>query len=103
METDYSHLVFENYTIGEYISHWEHRKRTYEHYKEALSYGAPIFLVAGLVALYFDFTVFAVALLAIGALMQQDSSKKDLMVDVMKEHYYLARFIATQQSSKPVK
>jgi len=53
--------------------------------------------VAGLVTLYFGFTVAAVALFAIGIFFGRGASRYDLMVDLMKEHYYLAMFIADQR------
>ena len=94
-----SALAFVEGTIDEYLWHWKYRERKYKHEQRSLFCGALGFLTAGLVALYVGSIVFAVALLAIAAFFHRGSSQKELMGDMMKEHYYLAWFIAAQQAS----
>src|SRR5438094_813356 len=88
----------DSYTFADYTLAWEYRERTYKQYKVALFYATLGFLAAGLLALYFGLTVFAVALLAIGTIFGLGSFHNDLMEDVIKEQYYMARLINQQTS-----
>ena len=84
--------------LGEYLSSHQYRKQNLEPYGPLLFKVSIGFCIAGLVVLYFGFTVFAVALLAIGAFFHSGSSFSQLKRDMMDEQYYLAQFIAAQHA-----
>ena len=86
-------------TIQEYMSNWEYRRTNYARYIPVLFYAALGMTAAGLVMLSFDSIVVAVVLLATAAFFVQGCFHNLLMVDIMKEHSYLAKFIADQRET----
>ncbi|NOS82778.1 MAG: hypothetical protein HOP32_14470 [Nitrospira sp.] len=84
--------------LGDYLSSQQSRKQNLNLYGPLLFKVSVGCCVAGLAVLYFGFTVFAVALLAIGAFCLSGYSHSLLMQDMMDERYYLAQFIATQRA-----
>lgn len=84
--------------LGDYLSSQQNRKQDLNLYGPLLFKVSIGCCIAGLVVLYFGFTVFAVALLAIGAFCLSGSSYSLLMQGMMDEQYYLAQFIATQRA-----
>ncbi|MGH7184278.1 MAG: hypothetical protein ACREJN_20215 [Nitrospiraceae bacterium] len=91
-------MPYQNYTITEYMSDRQIRGRSHTKYQRILLYIALVFFAAGLVTLYFGFTVIAVFAFGVGAIFHQGSSQYLLLKDQMTEHHYLALLIATQQS-----
>lgn len=86
------------YTIDEYVRDHKIRKEKYRVEGAVFFNGAIGLLVAGLVALYFGFSILAVALLVIGAIFYSSSIHSQLMKDVMTEQYHLAQFVAVQHA-----
>ena len=91
-------MPYQNYTITEYMSDQQTRGRSHTKYQRILLYVALMCFAAGLVTLYFGFTVITVFVLGIGAIFHQGSSQYMQLKDQMTEHHYLAMLIATQQS-----
>ena len=91
-------MLYQNYTITEYMSDQQTRGRSYSKYQRMLLYVSLVLFAAGLVTLYFGFIVFTVLALGIGVIFHQGSSQYMQLKDQMTEHQYLARLVATQQS-----
>ena len=98
MTTDHSFLVMKDYTSDDYLRALAGRKQKHGTEGPLFFKVAIGFCVAGLVMLYFGFTVLAVALLVIAAFFQSGSSHSLLMRDVLDEQYYLAQVIAAQHA-----
>ena len=91
-------MPYQNYTITEYMNDQQMRGKSHTKYQRILLYSALVFFAAGLVTLYFGFTVITVFALGIGAIFHQGSSQYTQLKDLMTEHHYMAMLIATQQS-----
>jgi len=91
-------MPYQNYTITEYMSDQQTRGRSHTRYQRIFLYMALAFFGAGLVTLYFGFTVVTVFALGIGVIFHQGSSQYMQLKDQMTEHHYLAMLISSQQA-----
>lgn len=84
------------YDISSYHERLLHDQRKHQEYKKALALAALLFFAAGLLALHFDLTIGAVALLALAAAFYQMAGRHQLLADMTDAQWSMALLVNTR-------
>lgn len=88
-----SQLHTPSYTLQEYDDYLTRTKERNQELKKTLFFVAAVAFCAGLIAIYFGWTIVAVVLLAVAVFFHQGNSHCVFLDDVLDTQWHLALFI----------